>query len=276
MAAAHAGYEKMLAEEKEKPEVIQRAHRNFLREVVYLLYTHNRAQEAARWMAVLKQAYPEAVPASETVDQFALKRMTQTISDLDHSRTRSLVFGLLRQHFDNLVIDEDDRAAGFLSMARRIWQYYDSGIQSRKGALSLPPVQLLNGPIAVLIGIVYNYLPLMVFPIYVSLERLDPALVEASKDLGASRWATFRQVTWPLALPGVATGVLLVFVPLTGEWVIPSILGGGKSYYLGTFMANQVTDTRNWPLGSAAIAVLVLLATVVLLVGGKALAEEDA
>ena len=63
----------------------------------------------------------------------------------------------------------------------------------------------------------------------------------------------------PLALPGVATGVLLVFVPLTGEWVIPSILGGGKSYYLGTFMANQVTDTRNWPLGSAAAVVLIVV-----------------
>lgn len=131
------------------------------------------------------------------------------------------------------------------------------------GALGLPEANLLNGPVAVYIGIVYNYLPLMVFPIYVALERLDPALVEASKDLGADRWATFRQVTWPLTLPGVATGVLLVFVPLTGEWVIPSILGGGKSYYLGTFMANQVTDSRNWPLGSAAAVLLIAVMLVV-------------
>jgi spermidine/putrescine transport system permease protein len=134
------------------------------------------------------------------------------------------------------------------------------------GALGLPPADLLNGPVAVYIGIVYNYLPLMVFPIYVALERLDPALVEASKDLGASRWATFRQVTWPLTLPGVATGILLVFVPLTGEWVIPSILGGGKSYYLGTFMANQVTDSRNWPLGSAAAVLLIAVMLVVVAV----------
>ena len=145
VAAAHGGYEKMLAEEKDKPEVIQRAHRNFLREAVYLLYTHNRVQEAARWMTVLKQAYPDAVPAAESVDEFALKRMTQTISDLDHNRTRSLILGLLRQHFDNLVIDEDDRAAGFLSMARRIWQYYDSAVQARKGALSLPPFDEMRG-----------------------------------------------------------------------------------------------------------------------------------
>jgi spermidine/putrescine transport system permease protein len=132
--------------------------------------------------------------------------------------------------------------------------------------VGLPEVQLLNGPIAVFIGIVYNYLPLMVFPIYVALERLDHSLIEASKDLGASRWATWRQVTWPLTLPGVATGVLLVFVPLTGEWVIPSILGGGKSYYLGTFMANQVTDSRNWPLGAAAAVLLIAVMLVVVAV----------
>jgi spermidine/putrescine transport system permease protein len=129
--------------------------------------------------------------------------------------------------------------------------------------VGLPEVQLLNGPAAVFIGIVYNYLPLMVFPIYVALERLDHSLVEASKDLGASRWGTWRQVTWPLTLPGVATGVLLVFVPLTGEWVIPSILGGGKSYYLGTFMANQVTDSRDWPLGAAAAVLLIAVMLVV-------------
>ncbi|MFM1770708.1 MAG: hypothetical protein RJA22_3237 [Verrucomicrobiota bacterium] len=145
--AAHAGYRQMLAEESDKPEVIQRAHRNFLREAVYLLYTHNRVAESARWMTILKQAYPGAVPPDETVDQYALKRMTQTISDLDHNRTRSLILGLLRQHFDNLVLDEDDRAAGFLSMARRIWQYYDSGIQARKGALSLPPLDEMRGVI---------------------------------------------------------------------------------------------------------------------------------
>lgn len=133
------------------------------------------------------------------------------------------------------------------------------------GAAGLGPVELLNGPVAVFIGIVYNYLPLMVFPIFVSLDRLEKPLVEASKDLGAGRWATFRQVTWPLTLPGVAAGVLLVFIPLTGEWVIPSILGGGKSYYLGTFMANQVTDSRNWPLGSAAAVLLIAVMLVVVI-----------
>lgn len=132
------------------------------------------------------------------------------------------------------------------------------------GAVGLGPVTLLNTPVAVLIGILYNYLPLMIFPIFVSIDRLEKPLLEASKDLGAGRWATFRQVTWPLTLPGVAAGMLLVFVPLTGEWVIPSILGGGKSYYLGTFMANQVTDSRNWPLGSATAVVLIAIMLVVI------------
>jgi spermidine/putrescine transport system permease protein len=131
------------------------------------------------------------------------------------------------------------------------------------GLVGLPSVQLLNGPAAVYIGIIYNYLPLMIFPIFVALDRLEKPLLEASRDLGAGGWSTFRQVTWPLTLPGVATGVLLVFVPLTGEWVIPSILGGGKSYYLGTFMANQVTDSRNWPLGSAAAATLIVVMLIV-------------
>ncbi len=134
------------------------------------------------------------------------------------------------------------------------------------GLVGLGPVELLDGPAAVYVGIVYNYLPLMVLPIFVALDRLEKPLLEASRDLGAGGWATFRQVTWPLTLPGVATGVLLVYVPLTGEWVIPAILCGGNSYYLGTFMANQVTDSRNWPLGSAAAAILVAVMLVVVAV----------
>ena len=136
--AAHQGYEKMFAEEADKPEVVTRAHRNFLREAVYLCYTHNRLQEAEHWMRVLRQKFPEAVPADDTVESYSLRRMTQSIADVDHNRTRSLIHGLLSQHFENLAIDEDDRAAGLLNMARRIWQYYDSNIQRRKEALSLP------------------------------------------------------------------------------------------------------------------------------------------
>ena len=122
------------------------------------------------------------------------------------------------------------------------------------------PLSILFSPVAIFIGIVYNYLPLMVFPLYVSLERMDKRLVEASKDLGAGRFATFRQVTLPLTLPGVMTGCLLVFIPLTGEYLIPTILGGSKNIFMGSLIANQFLEVRDWPFGSAlGVIVMILL-----------------
>ncbi len=115
-----------------------------------------------------------------------------------------------------------------------------------------PRPVFLNTPAAVLLGIVYNYLPLMVFPIYVSLERLDKRLIEASKDLGANRVRTFFQVTLPLTAAGLVSGALLVFIPMMGEYIIPSILGGGKIYFVGNALVDLYLQSRNWPLGSAA------------------------
>ena len=112
-------------------------------------------------------------------------------------------------------------------------------------------VQLLNTPFAVLLGIVYNYLPLMALPIYVSLERLDRSLIEASRDLGASQVATFRQITLPLSAPGIISGCLLVFIPVMGEYLIPVLLGGGKTYFLGNALADLFLQSRNWPFGAA-------------------------
>src|SRR5215472_9420315 len=125
------------------------------------------------------------------------------------------------------------------------------------------PLNVLYTPTAIFIGILYNYLPLMVFPLYVALERLDKRLVEASKDLGASRLATFRQVTLPLTLPGVVTGCLLVFIPLTGEYLIPTILGGSKNIFMGSLIANQFLEVHDWPFG-AALGVMVMALLLVL------------
>ena len=126
------------------------------------------------------------------------------------------------------------------------------------------PLQVLYTPWAIFIGIVYNYLPLMVFPLYVSLERMDKRLVEASKDLGAGRLATFRHVTLPLTLPGVVTGCLLVFIPLTGEYLIPTILGGSKNIFMGNLIANQFLEARDWPFGAVlGVAVIILLLVLV-------------
>ena len=134
-------------------------------------------------------------------------------------------------------------------------------------------VVLLNTPFAVLLGIVYNYLPLMVFPLYVSLERLDKRLLEASKDLGAGRVATFRQVTLPLASAGVLSGVILVFIPIMGEYIIPALLGGGKVFFIGNALVDLFLQSRNWPFGSAAAIVLILVilaaVTVYLRVGSR-------
>ena len=140
---ANEGYERMLAEESDKPIVVITAHRNFLKECVYLLYMHNRLPEANRWLTYLKGKYPEAIPAEVTVEEYALKRITASITDVDHNRTKSLIEGLLTQHFDNLVIDEEERAAGFLNMARKIWAYYDGAIQRRKEVLSLPAFDVM-------------------------------------------------------------------------------------------------------------------------------------
>lgn len=144
-----------------------------------------------------------------------------------------------------------------------------NGIPSLLQTLGVEPRPVfLNTHAAVLLGIVYNYLPLMVFPLYVSLERLDKRLIEASKDLGANRLRTFFQVTLPLTAPGLVSGALLVFIPMMGEYIIPSILGGGKIYFVGNALVDLYLQSRNWPLGSAAaiglIALVVLTATVYL------------
>ena len=120
-------------------------------------------------------------------------------------------------------------------------------------------VDLLGTPYAVLVGLVYGYLPLMVFPLYVTLERMDRTLVEASKDLGAGRWATFRQVTLPVALPGLVTGSILVFIPMMGEYVIPQLLGLGRTYLMGNALVTDFLDARNWPNGSARAVGLILI-----------------
>lgn len=110
---------------------------------------------------------------------------------------------------------------------------------------------LLNTPFAIVLGIVYNYLPLMTFPIYVSLERLDKRLLEASKDLGANQLATFLQITLPLSASGLVTGSMLVFILLMGEYLIPAVLGGGKIFFVGNALVDLFLQSRNWPFGSA-------------------------
>jgi spermidine/putrescine transport system permease protein len=126
---------------------------------------------------------------------------------------------------------------------------------------------LLYTPIAVALGIFYSYLPLMILPLYVALERLDPSLREAAADLGAGGFSRLRRIILPLAMPGVIAGCILVGVPSTGEYVIPSILGGGKVLMYGNVVADQFQTTGDYPFGSAlAVSLMALLTIVVLLV----------
>jgi spermidine/putrescine transport system permease protein len=140
------------------------------------------------------------------------------------------------------------------------------GLPALLADLGIDDVRLIYTPWAVLIGIVYGYLPLMVFPIYVSLDRLDKRLLEAASDLGARPGATFLQVTLPLSIPGVATGCMLVFILLMGEFLIPALLGGGKVFFVGNALVDLFLQSRNWAFGSAVAVTLiaVMLVTVTL------------
>ena len=133
------------------------------------------------------------------------------------------------------------------------------GIPTLLAAVGLENIRLINTPFAVLVGIVYGYLPLMVFPNYVSLERLDKRLLEASSDLGAPPLRTFLTVTLPLSMPGILAGCLLVFIPAVGEFVIPDILGGSGTLMIGKVLWTEFFNNRDWPVASAIAVVLLLV-----------------
>jgi spermidine/putrescine transport system permease protein len=133
------------------------------------------------------------------------------------------------------------------------------GIPTLLGFIGFEGIRLINTPFAVVVGIIYGYLPLMVFPIYVSLENLDKRLLEASDDLGSTPFRTFLQVTLPLSMPGMATGCMLVFILLMGEFLIPKFLGGGKVFFIGNALVDLFVQSRNWPFGSAVAITLVFI-----------------
>ncbi len=132
------------------------------------------------------------------------------------------------------------------------------------------PIDILETRTAVQIAIVYNYLGFMILPLFVALDRIEGVLREASKDLGANRLATFMRVTLPLAGPGIAAGVLLTFIPMCGDYVTATVLGGAKGNMIGALIDSQFKGAQNWPLGSA-IAVLMIGAVLLVLAVGAIL-----
>jgi spermidine/putrescine transport system permease protein len=126
------------------------------------------------------------------------------------------------------------------------------------------PLPLLYNEGAVLVGLVYGYLPFLVLPVYVALERIDPSVLEAAADLGARPEAVLWRVVVPLAKPGIIAGAVLVFIPCLGAYLTPDLLGGGKTVMAGNLIQNQFTTARDWPFGSAVALALMLVVAALL------------
>ena len=126
------------------------------------------------------------------------------------------------------------------------------------------PLPFLYNDGAVILGLVYGFLPFMVLPLYATLERLDPSLLEAAADLGARPWETLARVTLPLCAPGIRAGAILVFVPCLGTYLTSDLLGGSKTVLIGNLVQNQFTTSRDWPFGAALSLALMAIAMVLL------------
>lgn len=136
----------------------------------------------------------------------------------------------------------------------------------------LGPVDLLYTPVGVIVGMVYVHLPFMILPLYTNLEKHDPALLEAARDLGAGAWTRFRRITLPLSMAGIWSGTALVFIPVLGMFAIPELLGGTRDILIGNLIKEQFLDNRDWPLG--ATLSIVLTCAVLLLAGISAWAAQ--
>ncbi|MCL2893402.1 ABC transporter permease [Brenneria tiliae] len=128
------------------------------------------------------------------------------------------------------------------------------------------PLNLIYTETAVLIGMVYVYIPFMFLPVYASVEKIDRSLIYASYDLGANQWKTFWRITFPLTLPGIIAGSVMVFIPVLGNFIIPSLLGGARVIMVGSLIEQQFLSARNWPFGAAISMLLMLMVLCVLLV----------
>jgi spermidine/putrescine transport system permease protein len=125
-------------------------------------------------------------------------------------------------------------------------------------AVHLPALNIINTPAAIILGMVYDFLPFMVLPIYNILMKIDDNVIEAAYDLGATKSTVFRKVILPLSVPGIASGVTMVFVPSLTTFVISNILGGGKIYLIGNIIEQEFTTSANWNLGSGLSLVMMI------------------
>ena len=136
------------------------------------------------------------------------------------------------------------------------------------------PIKMLYTDFAVYVGIVYTYVPFMILPLYASIEKLDLTLYEAAADLGSRPWNIFRTVTIPLTMPGIIAGSLLVFIPATGEFVIPDLLGGGNVLMIGKVLYSEFNSNQDWPIASAVAIVLLVVLVLPMMLYQKYQARE--
>ena len=137
-------------------------------------------------------------------------------------------------------------------------------INSFLDIFGIAPITLMYSPTAVIVCMVYVHLPFMILPLYANLEKHDPALLDAAGDLGASPWQRFWQVTWPLSLPGVIAGSILIFIPVMGMFAIPDLLGGTDAIMIGNVIKQQFVESRDWPFGSV-LSIMLTIATITLI-----------
>jgi spermidine/putrescine transport system permease protein len=136
------------------------------------------------------------------------------------------------------------------------------------------PIQMMYTDFAILLGMTYVFFPLMVLPLYASLEKVDFRLVEAGYDLYASRWRVLKRIILPLVKPGIVAGSILVFIPSLGSYVTPRMLGGGSNMMLGNLIELQFGQGRNWPLGASLSMALLALVMVALLIQVRAAGRQ--
>ncbi len=172
------------------------------------------------------------------------------------ARQRSLLlFLILVPFWTNFII----RIYAWI-MILRVGGFLDSFLQWLH--ITQDSLNLLYTPTAVMIGMVYEFLPFMVLPLYTSLEKIENSLLEAAADLGAPPWRAFLRVTLPLSVPGMIAGTILVFIPAMGMFVIPDLMGGAKTILIGNVIRNQFLTARDWPFGAAASMILMILTMV--------------
>jgi spermidine/putrescine transport system permease protein len=155
-----------------------------------------------------------------------------------------------------------------------MWINFVLRAMAMKDLLTLIGVFGFNNYLNTIIGMVYDYLPFMVLPLYTVLSKMDKSLVEASKDLGATGWQTFKKVTFPLSMPGIASGVTMVFMPTMTCYVISDTFGNGLVTIIGKLIDEQFTTFQNWNLGSAIAVVLLAIMLITMLVTGGFKAED--